>query len=167
MSKPTDRGAQPAFDPNVPTPGDFRPDGSWNADGIIPVVRDPNRSLYWFIDMLVTKRRRSPETPPWEYAKRIAASPYKDAFPSAMSTDYNDLKRWTATTSGRSLAWFEAGAQNSAEITVVLGGYSSNLKLAHELIERETAVRSDLPKGPFDLSGFSTKFGRSEQKQDA
>ena len=143
--------AKIAFDPEAPTTGDFRLDGSWNSEGTRPEFRDPLSELYWFVDMLVSKRRRSPETPPWEFAKRIASSRFTRAFPNAVSPDRSNHGRWTGTITLESgtthLPWWLVSGSTASESAVILAGYQS-LENLYPLLEMEANSRPELDIHP-------------------
>lgn len=67
-------------------PGAFRADGTWDFDAHPP--EDRKHTLHWFVDMLVTRRKRTPDAPPSLFVARIKASPYQHAFPN--------IERWLA-----------------------------------------------------------------------
>lgn len=92
--------------------GDFWPDGSWNHQGTRPEDQNPLRHLYWFIDSLCTKRRRSPETYPARFAEHILGSRFKTAFPNAASGQWH-----------RATNWLQAQGLTSAEQTVLRAGH--------------------------------------------
>ena len=140
-----------AFDAEAPTTGDYRLDGCWNPEGIRPSYHDPLSELYWFVDMLVSKRRRSPETPPWEFAKRIASSRFTHAFPNAVSRNRANHGRWTGTITLESgtthLPWWLVCGSTATESAVILAGYQS-LENLYPLLEREANSRPELDIDP-------------------
>lgn len=95
--------------------GDFRPDGSWNPDADRPEDRNPIRHLYWFVDMMVTKRRRSPEVYPARFAERIMESRFKAAFPNAAAGLWHQRN-------GANVNWLDAACLTSAEQAVLRAG---------------------------------------------
>ncbi len=142
------------IDPDAPTPGDFFADGSWSTHRDHDQSHDRLNSLYWFVDMLVTARRRTPAKPPWEYALRIQRSRFRAAFPAAVSTDLG--ARWTSTIpfKGQSVAlpWWGVSVCTSAETAVLLAGFrpdQSQQLLA--LLKAEADARSDLHCSHQDL----------------
>lgn len=141
-ARPTDTPETP-FDPTAATQGDFRPDGSWNPYGS-PGEKDPERSLYWFVDMLVTKRRRDPVCAPYQFASRIARSPWARAFPSAVDTDPKNHSRWTAEVGKSPIPFYAAAAITTAEITVKNAGHGGDTEQIMALHRREMTGRTDI-----------------------
>lgn len=116
--------------------------------------------------MLVTKRRREPGAEPWRFAQRIHQSPYRAAFPSAVSADPNDRARWTATVSlpghpSFAIPFFAVSARTAAESAVVLAGMGPSADL-DQLAKLELQARSDIPTDPELVQAL---FGISQQPQ--
>lgn len=85
--------------------GDFRLDGSFNPRAPRPPKGD---CLFWFIDSLVTKRRREPEVSPRDFAMCLARTQWTKAFPGA--------HRWAFLTLGTD--WPMVVPHSAAEATV-------------------------------------------------
>ena len=94
--------------------GDFRLDGSWDPESSRPEDRNAIRHLYWFIDMLCTKRRRDHETVPARFAERIMASSFGAAFPNASTGAWHITGHW-----------IEARCSTSSEVAIRQAGYSA------------------------------------------
>lgn len=133
--------------------GDYSADGSWRPDVPTPHRMSHETSLYWFVNMLVTKRRQDPTCPPWRFAQRIAQSRHTKAFPTAVSTA--NLRRWTAEghiarhgsdKASAPLTWWLVGGQTSAEQAVICGGYPPGDSRTQELFEAEAHSRPDLDR---------------------
>jgi hypothetical protein len=147
------RSSQQAQDEPLVPLGDYAADGSWIFDRPTPERTHPDLSLYWFVDMLVTKRRRDPGCEPWQFAQRIARSNFSAAFPSAVSIDTNDKSRWTATIKAGNhppyaIPFFICSARTSAEAAVVHAGYGAEKDMLVQVAAAEVAARKDLPNDP-------------------
>lgn len=114
------------FDPGR---GDYTADGTWITTRDHDLSRDPETSLYWFVTMLCTKRRREPTCPPWRFAQRISRSRFHDAFPNAVASPRHEA-HWTAELSARGrtthIPWWLVGNGTNAESTVIYGGLGIN-----------------------------------------
>ena len=139
------------------TQGDFYPNGAFTEHGTRPLRHDPLTELYWFVDMLCTKRQRSPEAAPWEYARRISASRFGMAFPNAMDTV--GAARWTATIDGRPAAWWQVAISTAAEAAVLLGGKSNEAEAIAWLFAEE-GRRADVPQGVPSEEQIRAMLGR-------
>lgn len=135
------------FDPNAPTLGDFWPDGSWNPEGIRP-EKNPARHLYWFVDMLVTKRKQDPACAPYRFASRINSSPFSRAFLNAIDTSPTNRVRWTAEVPGKEglvpIPFILVGTGSAAETAVKYAGHGASMEQIVAIHEREVLGRPDL-----------------------
>jgi len=100
-----------AVDPGI---GAFLPNGSWKS-GALP------GPCHGFVMELIRQRRQEPATPPWEFAKRIACSPFRSAFPSILewvrTIPVGTIRLGTSRLAGQSIAtpWWLVGASTAAE----------------------------------------------------
>lgn len=145
------------FDPDARTPGSFTLEGKWNPRGTPPENHDPTTSLYWFVDMLVTKRRAEPTVPPYVYASRIERSAFRHAFPMALA--HQGAGRWTGEVEGEDGArvpvpWCAAQVETDAELAVKNAGFGAQADKLVRLYKAEIHARPDLRVDQAFVAGY-------------
>lgn len=129
--------------------GTYFLDGQWNPEDDPPTLRDPSSSLYWFVDMLITKRRQDPGCPPWHFAQRINQSRFAVAFPTAVSIDTNNRSRWTAMIHvgeySFPIPFFAVATRTPAEEAVRVAGCGAEKDALVRIAEAEIHARPDIP----------------------